>query len=337
MDEPSSGLDPLVQREFQAMMREVAAEGRAVFLSSHTLSEVQRVADRVGIIRHGRLIALESVASLRSKAMRTRRARVRRRPSTPAVFEAVPGVQRRRRSKTTAPCSRTTGKMEVAAQDRGGPLRRGRHHHPGGRPRRDLPHLLPRRGGDDLMLANVFTKTVRDRWKGEAIGVVTLGLLLLFGMSIYRDIDLAVYTDLPEVLRSLMNIPKDADVGEPRLRGDLRLVRGAHAGGAGHLDGLGFDRRRGTQGHASACCSAIRRVAPACSSSKAASMVVLTGAGSAGPVGRGTPGAVDARRQRGRNAGRGLRLPHVRHLPLLRLPGPGDRRLDREQRIWRLA
>jgi ABC-2 type transport system ATP-binding protein len=70
MDEPSSGLDPLVQREFQKMMREVASEGRSVFLSSHTLSEVQRVADRVGIIRHGRLIALESVTGLRSKAMR---------------------------------------------------------------------------------------------------------------------------------------------------------------------------------------------------------------------------------------------------------------------------
>jgi len=62
------------------------------------------------------------------------------------------------------------------------------------------------------MLANVFTKTVRDRWKGEAIGVVTLALLLLFGMATYRDIDLAVYTDLPEALRALMNIPKDADV-----------------------------------------------------------------------------------------------------------------------------
>jgi len=70
MDEPSSGLDPLIQREFQTMMREVVAEGRTVFLSSHTLSEVQRVADRVGIIRHGHLIALEAVASLRSKAIR---------------------------------------------------------------------------------------------------------------------------------------------------------------------------------------------------------------------------------------------------------------------------
>lgn len=70
MDEPSSGLDPLVQRQFQKMMREVAAEGRSVFLSSHTLSEVQRVADRVGIIRHGKLIAVESVSDLRSKAIR---------------------------------------------------------------------------------------------------------------------------------------------------------------------------------------------------------------------------------------------------------------------------
>ncbi len=70
MDEPTSGLDPLVQSEFQAMLREVTAEGRTVFLSSHTLSEVQRVADRVGIIRDGFLITVESVMDLRSKAMR---------------------------------------------------------------------------------------------------------------------------------------------------------------------------------------------------------------------------------------------------------------------------
>ena len=70
MDEPSSGLDPLVQREFQTMMHEVTADGRTVFLSSHTLSEVQRAANRVGIIRHGHLIAVEEVSSLRSKAIR---------------------------------------------------------------------------------------------------------------------------------------------------------------------------------------------------------------------------------------------------------------------------
>ncbi|HKJ12883.1 MAG TPA: ABC transporter ATP-binding protein [Ornithinimicrobium sp.] len=70
MDEPSTGIDPLVQQEFQAMMRDVAHEGRTVFLSSHTLSEVQRVADRVGIIRDGHLIDVERVHDLRSKAIR---------------------------------------------------------------------------------------------------------------------------------------------------------------------------------------------------------------------------------------------------------------------------
>ena len=70
MDEPSTGLDPLVQREFQSMMREAVAGGSTVFLSSHTLSEVQRVADRVGIIREGKLVVVETVADLRSKAIR---------------------------------------------------------------------------------------------------------------------------------------------------------------------------------------------------------------------------------------------------------------------------
>jgi ABC-2 type transport system ATP-binding protein len=92
MDEPSSGLDPLVQREFQSMMREVAAEGRTIFLSSHTLSEVQRVADRVGIIRRGVLIAVEGVAGLRSKAIRTVTL-VFESPVDGAAFEALPGVR----------------------------------------------------------------------------------------------------------------------------------------------------------------------------------------------------------------------------------------------------
>ncbi len=92
MDEPTRGLDPLVQREFQAMMREVATEGRTVFWSSHTLPEVQHVADRVGIIRSGRLVAVERVADLRAKSMR----RVEFEFSTLAeasVFESLPGVR----------------------------------------------------------------------------------------------------------------------------------------------------------------------------------------------------------------------------------------------------
>jgi ABC-2 type transport system ATP-binding protein len=92
MDEPSSGLDPLVQREFQAMLREFASNGQTVFLSSHTLSEVQRVADRVGIIRHGRLIAVEGVADLRSKAIRTVNLFFDG-PVDGTVLEGLPGVR----------------------------------------------------------------------------------------------------------------------------------------------------------------------------------------------------------------------------------------------------
>lgn len=92
MDEPSVGLDPLMQREFQAMVREAAAEGRCVFLSSHTLSEVQRVADRVGIIRRGHLVAVESVEDLRSKAIRQVDLHFSE-PVDASAFERVPGVR----------------------------------------------------------------------------------------------------------------------------------------------------------------------------------------------------------------------------------------------------
>ena len=92
MDEPSSGLDPLMQQEFQAMMREVAARGGAVFLSSHTLSEVQRAAERVGIIRHGRLVAVEGVRALRAKAIRRVELMFDDAPPL-AEFEAVAGAR----------------------------------------------------------------------------------------------------------------------------------------------------------------------------------------------------------------------------------------------------
>ena len=70
LDEPTSGLDPLLQAEFRTLLRETAAEGRTVFLSSHSLDEVQHAADRVGIIRGGRLLDVDSVAALRERALR---------------------------------------------------------------------------------------------------------------------------------------------------------------------------------------------------------------------------------------------------------------------------
>jgi ABC-2 type transport system ATP-binding protein len=69
LDEPTAGLDPLVQREFYAMVDEARAAGQTLFLSSHILPEVQRVCSRVGFVREGRLVAVEDVAALGAKAV----------------------------------------------------------------------------------------------------------------------------------------------------------------------------------------------------------------------------------------------------------------------------
>jgi ABC-2 type transport system ATP-binding protein len=70
LDEPTSGLDPLVQQEFHRIVRQATSEGRTVFLSSHVLSEVERMADQVGIIRDGRLVDLLQVNDLKTHALR---------------------------------------------------------------------------------------------------------------------------------------------------------------------------------------------------------------------------------------------------------------------------
>ena len=69
LDEPTSGLDPLIQQEFFALVREAKAEGRTVFLSSHVISEVERMCDRVAIIREGRIVEVDRVERLRRLAV----------------------------------------------------------------------------------------------------------------------------------------------------------------------------------------------------------------------------------------------------------------------------
>ena len=92
MDEPSTGLDPLVQQEFHELVNEVRAEGRTVFLSSHTLSEVERVADRVGIIRHGKLVEVATIDELKSKAVRRLDLEFAEVVDA-AAFDGVPGIR----------------------------------------------------------------------------------------------------------------------------------------------------------------------------------------------------------------------------------------------------
>ena len=70
LDEPTTGLDPLVQRAFASLVHEVRDSGRTVFLSSHVLSEVEALADTVGILREGRLVTVQTVEALRAQAVR---------------------------------------------------------------------------------------------------------------------------------------------------------------------------------------------------------------------------------------------------------------------------
>jgi ABC-2 type transport system ATP-binding protein len=64
LDEPTEGLDPLMQHAFYGLLDDLRAAGRTIFFSSHVLSEVERVCDRVAIVRQGRLVALQDVTSL---------------------------------------------------------------------------------------------------------------------------------------------------------------------------------------------------------------------------------------------------------------------------------
>ncbi len=91
LDEPTSGLDPLMRSEFARLAREVVAEGRTVFWSSHELDEVQRLADRVAIIKQGQLIATETVEGLRESAPQTVHARFAR-PVAASLFAGIDGV-----------------------------------------------------------------------------------------------------------------------------------------------------------------------------------------------------------------------------------------------------
>ena len=93
LDEPTSGLDPLVQETFYELVTEATDRGGTVFLSSHVLSEVQHMADRVGLIREGRLDLVDSVENLRARAFTHVEATFAE-PPPPDAFTSVPGVQR---------------------------------------------------------------------------------------------------------------------------------------------------------------------------------------------------------------------------------------------------
>ncbi|USZ72208.1 ABC transporter ATP-binding protein [Natronosalvus halobius] len=95
MDEPTSGLDPLVQNEFYYLLEERKRRGLASFFSSHVLSEVRRVCDRVGIIRNGRLIELDTVSNILAESGTVATVRLAEEPPVEALeFQGIARVDR---------------------------------------------------------------------------------------------------------------------------------------------------------------------------------------------------------------------------------------------------
>jgi ABC-2 type transport system ATP-binding protein len=92
LDEPTNGLDPLVQQAFHELVLEAKIRGQTVFLSSHVLSEVERIADRVAIIRSGRLVQVDAVQAIKAKALRHLDFEFAA-PAPAAAFIGLPGVR----------------------------------------------------------------------------------------------------------------------------------------------------------------------------------------------------------------------------------------------------
>jgi len=80
MDEPTASLDPLLQQKFYDFLKKEKKKGKTLFLSSHILSEVDKICDRVGIIRDGTLVALEDIETLKNKKGKIIRVKIKEKP-----------------------------------------------------------------------------------------------------------------------------------------------------------------------------------------------------------------------------------------------------------------
>ena len=216
LDEPSEGLDPLVQEGFFALLRGRRDAGRTVFLSSHVLSEVERLCERVALIRAGRIVDDGTIERLR--AGRARRVRVVLPPESPSPA----GAARRARS-WSATATRRAGSSRPPGPllARAGRARPARRHHRGAGPGGDLPRLLPRGCGSE----GLSGRPRAARCASSACGCRSWSLFAgLWGFLL-----VALFATSDAQTQSLSNQPGNLTVGlpagGPRPAGGLGLAR----------------------------------------------------------------------------------------------------------------
>ena len=111
LDEPTSGLDPLLQQEFARLVSEEREAGHTLLISSHALPEVEAICDRVGIIRDGRLVAVEEIEALKARAVRRLEIQFGE-PVPLASFDSLAGVTDAVMTDHRLTCS-VTGSMDA--------------------------------------------------------------------------------------------------------------------------------------------------------------------------------------------------------------------------------
>jgi ABC-type Na+ transport system ATPase subunit NatA len=247
LDEPSEGLDPLMQRAFYEILDALKAEGRTIFFSSHVLSEVERVCDRVAIVRQGRLVALEETAVLLARRKRNVQMRF---SGVPPRLDGVRGVSAVEWSDGNAGgpegphYSRPEGphdsrpegahdirpephylvpvrrRRPISGGDRG--CRRRGPHDRARAPRGGLPRVLRR--GRPLM--NVFNWTLfRQTWRFQRVRLALVSIAL----AVWGFLLPVIYARFGSQFSALMNsglLPKEfAEFGG----GDVFSLSGAIA------------------------------------------------------------------------------------------------------------
>ena len=115
LDEPTSGLDPLIQQEVLNLLREANAQGATVFFSSHIMSEVENLAERVAIIRAGKIVETADTSTLTHRSLRRLTVRLKR-PVSCVRLENVPGVQVLAGTDNMSFTLQVTGDMEAVVK-----------------------------------------------------------------------------------------------------------------------------------------------------------------------------------------------------------------------------
>ena len=214
LDEPTEGLDPLMQRAFYGILDDLRAAGRTIFFSSHILSEVERVCDRVAIIRHGRLVALEDVgAAARAGGSATSRCASPRRGPGPRRRPRRQRRRRRRRRARSRASSRAT--WAVPGRDRAAPAI-ARPDDRAGPPRGGVPRAVRGRshGADGEPLA-----APRRSSGGPRERPCSANLAVAADEAAHRRVAMAVWSMFLPVIYELV---RRADQADRRLAGSSR-------------------------------------------------------------------------------------------------------------------